>query len=86
MTFRYDAENRCKSKMIKGTELEPIVWRDIEQWLNNPGELIQELENEQDRGKTQLVEEAERRTLESSLMSLEKERKGYLKTTCSRTY
>ena len=79
MTSRYDVEDRCKSKGIKSSEIETIVWKDIEQWLNNPGELIQELENEQDRGKAQLVEEAERRTLEGSLMSLEKERKGYLK-------
>jgi site-specific DNA recombinase len=75
---RYDAVNRCQSKMVKGTEIETIVWRDIEQWLNNPGDLIKELENEQDQGKAALIEEAERRTLEASLIRIEKERKGYL--------
>ncbi len=79
MTSRYDAENRCKSKGVKSTEIEDIVWRDIEQWLNHPGDLIIELDSEQDKEKARLVEEAERQSLEISLTSIENERKGYLR-------
>jgi site-specific DNA recombinase len=79
MTSRYDAENRCKSKGIKGSEIEGIVWNDIQQWLNNPGELIKELEGNQDQETTGLNQENEIKTLETSLLGLEKERKGYLR-------
>jgi len=77
MLHRYDLETRCQSKGVKGTEIETIVWRDIEQWLRNPGELLRELQTELDQGKIAAVEEAERTTLEAKLVSLEQEKKGY---------
>ena len=67
MTSRYD--NRCQNKGIKGNEIEDIVWKDIEQWLLNPGDLVKELENEQDQSKAFLIEEAEKMNLEAPLPS-----------------
>jgi hypothetical protein len=79
MTSRYDAENRCRSKMIKGEVIEKIIWQDIERWLFNPGDILKELEAEKDDAKEDAVRQAEIATLETSLTSLEKERKGYLR-------
>ena len=79
MTSRYDAENRCNSKMVNGKDILPIVWNDIESWLRNPGEMLRELEDEQDQGKEIAVRQSEIATLEISLESLERERKGYLR-------
>ena len=77
MTSRYDSDNRCQSKMVKGTEIETIVWQDIERWLREPGDLIKELEAEQDQGKAAAVQEEERTALKASLTKLEGEKKGY---------
>ncbi len=77
MTSRYDSDNRCQSKMVKSTEIETIVWQDIERWLREPGDLLKELKAEQDQGKAAAVQEAERTTLEARLKELEREKKGY---------
>jgi len=37
-------EPRCRSKSIRSSWIEPMVWADIEQWLRNPGELLDCLE------------------------------------------
>ena len=79
MTSRYDAQDRCQSKGLKGDIIESIIWNDIEHWLRNPGELIKELENEQNQGNAAASQEAERITLEAKRNSLENERKGYLR-------
>ncbi|MCX5998170.1 MAG: recombinase family protein [Chloroflexi bacterium] len=77
MLHRYDAETRCQSKGVKGTQIEAVVWRDIEQWLGNPGDLLDELQAQQDTGKAALAEEAERTALQAQLVKQEKERRGY---------
>jgi site-specific DNA recombinase len=77
MTSRYDSDTRCQSKMVKSTEIETIVWQDIERWLREPGDLLKELEAEQNQGEADAVIEAERATLEARLMDLEREKKGY---------
>ena len=76
MTSRYDSDNRCQSKMVKGTEIETIVWQDIERWLREPSDLLKELEAEQDHDKT-AAQETERTALEARMMDLEQEKKGY---------
>ena len=77
MTSRYDSDNRCKSKMVKSTEIEPIVWQDIERWLRNPGDLIKELEAENGQRKWRLIREQRKLLLETHLLNLEREKKGY---------
>lgn len=36
----------CRAKGVKGEHLEPRVWTDIERWLRDPGELLEELREE----------------------------------------
>ena len=77
MTSRYDSENRCQSKMVKSSEIETIVWQDIERWLRNPGEILNELNVENDWSKAAAVREAELTILRKRLSDLELEKKGY---------
>lgn len=77
MTSRYDSDARCQSKMVKGAKIETIVWQDIERWLREPGDLLKELEAEQDQVKETAVQEAETTALEAHLIELEREKKGY---------
>ncbi len=77
MTSRYDAEGRCRSKAIKSTDIEPLIWQDIERFLFNPGEFLKDLEAEQHKGN--VFNESERISLEAQLKNLEQERKGYLR-------
>lgn len=77
MTSRYDADNRCKGKGIKSTQLEEPVWHDIEQWLRNPGELLRELEAECNQGSGEDAKEDQLATLRSLMDDLENEKKGY---------
>ena len=51
--------------MIKSTEIEIIVWQDIERWLRNPGEILNEPNVENDRSKAAAVREAEITILKS---------------------
>jgi site-specific DNA recombinase len=60
-------EGRCPSKSVKGPELERPVWDDIERWLRNPGDLIDELAAERNGTAAAAVAEAERATLETAL-------------------
>ena len=77
MTSRYDSDNRCQSKMVKSTEIENIVWTDIEHWLRDPGDLLQELYIENDHEKTAAIWEAEVTILKKRWNDLELEKKGY---------
>ncbi|HZJ02259.1 MAG TPA: recombinase family protein [Thermoleophilia bacterium] len=38
-----EPENPCPSKAVKGDHLEPLIWGDVERWLSNPGDLLDEL-------------------------------------------
>ncbi|MDP2727208.1 MAG: recombinase family protein, partial [Dehalococcoidia bacterium] len=69
----------CQAKGIKSTDLENIVWHDIEQWLRDPGELLRELQADSSQEKAAAVAEAERTTLRARLAALEEERKGYIR-------
>jgi site-specific DNA recombinase len=75
MTTRYDTEDRCQSKAVKSTEIELLIWQDIERWLRKPGELLKELAA--DQGKGNAMAEAETISLEAQLMKLEQEKRGY---------
>jgi site-specific DNA recombinase len=60
-------EGRCPSKSVKGPELERPVWDDIERWLRNPGDLVDELAAERNGTAAAAVAEADRTTLEAAL-------------------
>ena len=63
---------RCGGKSVKGAYLEPTVRADIERFLSNPSELINELAEElgRDGDADAAVAEAERTTLEAALAAL----------------
>jgi hypothetical protein len=67
-------EGRCPSKSIKGVLLEPVVWGDIETFLQNPGEILDELADEMSGGAAEAVAEADRATLQAALDSMSGQR------------
>jgi site-specific DNA recombinase len=67
-------EGRCPGKSIKGSELDPIVWDDIERWLRNPGDLIDELAAERNGTAAAAVAEADRTTLQTVLKNCSSQR------------
>lgn len=71
-------EGRCPSKSVKGDHLEPIVWSDIEDWLRNPGALLEELHGESRDDEAAAVREASRMTLQAALDGLDDRRERRL--------
>jgi site-specific DNA recombinase len=65
---------RCPGKSIRGDVLEAIIWRDVEMFLRNPGELLDELAAELGSGGPEAAVRAERMTLESALENLDTRR------------
>jgi site-specific DNA recombinase len=66
-------DRRCQAKSIRNTEIEPVVWQDIETLLRNPGDLLArlrvEMETRSDRDAA--LAEAERITLTTALADLD---------------
>ena len=67
-------EGRCPAKSVKGPELEPAVWDDIERWLRNPGDLIHELAADGNGTAAAAVAEADRTTLQAALQNCASQR------------
>lgn len=67
---------RCLGKSVKGQALESIIKDDIEGWLLNPGDIIDELAEgyDQERDATAAAMEAERITLSRRLDELQAKR------------
>jgi site-specific DNA recombinase len=65
-------EGRCPAKGVKGEHLGPVVKRDIEEFLRNPGDLLRELADqvEGEHESVTAVAEAERTTLAEALQVL----------------
>ncbi len=75
---RGPVEGRCPSKSVKGEQLEPVVWSDIEVFLRNPGDILSELETECSSEASGAVAEAESVTLSAVLVDLDAQRKRAL--------
>ena len=67
-------EGRCPGKSVKGPDLEPIVWDDIERSLRNPRDLIDELASERNGTAAAAVAEADRTTLQAALKNCASQR------------
>jgi site-specific DNA recombinase len=63
-------EGRCPGKSIRGEDLEAIVQADIERFLRNPGDLLDELQAEKELNSAAAVAEAQRTTLEAALLGV----------------
>ncbi len=67
-------ERRCAAQALRGPELEAEVWRDIERWLRNPSDLLDELDVDGERDAGRAVAEAESVTLATALVTLDAQR------------
>lgn len=65
--FRQLQAEKCPARSFRGSDLEPVIWADIERWLRNPGEILEELAAEQTGPSAAAICEAERTTLEAAL-------------------
>jgi site-specific DNA recombinase len=65
---------RCPSKDVNGVFLEAAVWNDVEQFLRNPGEVIETLRERILAQSTERMPEFDRRSLEISLETKAEER------------
>jgi len=72
-------EGKCQSKSLKGSDLEPVVWSDIEALLRNPGNIVEELAMERDMNPQAALAEAERVTLEAALRQTAAERSNAIR-------
>jgi site-specific DNA recombinase len=68
-------EGKCPGKSVRSDWLEPIVWRDIEHWLWNPGDVLDEINLDQEEEDHRAVIEAERITLHTAIEGLAERRK-----------
>jgi hypothetical protein len=75
LTERGRIEGRCPGKSVRSDWLEPIVWGDIERFLWNPGDVIDEINLDQEQENQRAVIEAERITLQKALEGLAERRR-----------
>ncbi|MCI0441390.1 MAG: recombinase family protein [Chloroflexi bacterium] len=68
-------EGKCPNKAFKGDQVEPLVWSDIERFLRNPGDILEELQREREMNDSTAAAEAERMSLEEALRQIAQERK-----------
>jgi site-specific DNA recombinase len=64
---RNPLEEKCLGKAVRGEGLEEIVWSDIERWLRDPGDLVEELTVQEERTEHRAAAVAEATTLEKAL-------------------
>ncbi len=67
-------EGRCANRSFYGHLLEDIVWADIEAWLRNPGDILDELASETVGSSAAAAAEADILTLEKVLQSFKGQR------------
>jgi hypothetical protein len=63
---------RCTGPMVRTDALDPVIWADIERFLRNPGDVLDDLAHERDGGAA--VAEAEAITVRRALESLDAQR------------
>ena len=66
---------RCPAKALKGPDIETVVWEDIERFLRDPGDILEELSREKEMDAGAAIAEAENLTLESAMVDLARRRK-----------
>jgi site-specific DNA recombinase len=67
-------EGRCPSRAFRADWIEPLVVRDITGWLLNPGEVVEQLRDEERETSAKATREAERLMLEAALSSIPRQR------------
>jgi len=69
---------KCLGVSVRTDRIEPAVWADIEAWLRNPGDIIDQLDGVAEREAQAAIAETERLTLARRLETLESERRTAL--------
>jgi site-specific DNA recombinase len=77
MVERAGKDYRCIAKSIKNSDIEPPVWSDIERFLRNPGDVLDELAADVVEPPAAAIE-ADRITIETALADLEDRRRRKL--------
>jgi site-specific DNA recombinase len=75
LTERGGIEGRCPGKSVRSDWLEPIVWGDIERWLWSPGDVLDDINLDQEQENQRAIIEAERITLQKALEGLAERRR-----------
>ncbi|MBF6604200.1 MAG: recombinase family protein [Chloroflexi bacterium] len=66
---------RCWGQSIRTDAIEPVVWADVERWLRDPGDVLDELDGQADREAHGTVVVAESITLARAIEALGAQRK-----------
>ena len=75
LTDRGPIPERCLALALKGPDIDAVVWDDIERFLRDPGDILEELAQEGTMDAGAAIAEAERLTLESAMVDLAGRRK-----------
>jgi site-specific DNA recombinase len=67
---------RCPGCAIRTDRIEPLVWADVERFLRDPGDVLDELDGVAERETQGAIAEAEAITLTRALDALEQQRKA----------
>jgi site-specific DNA recombinase len=69
---------KCLGVSVRTDRIEPAIWTDIEAWLRNPGDVLDQLDGQAEREAQGAIAEAEAMTLTRRLETLESERRTAL--------
>jgi len=72
-------EGKCQGKSIKGPVLEKVVWDDIERFLRDPGDILDELSKECEMNPQAARDEKERVTLDIAIRQIAGERQNAIR-------
>ena len=70
LTDRGPTEGRCPAKGLRGPDIEVLVWDDIERFVRDPGDILEELSCEKEMDAGAAIVEAELMTLEGAIADL----------------
>jgi hypothetical protein len=76
---RGDLGGRCFGRDVKGEAIEARVWGDIERWLRDPGDLLDELDGRAERDAADARRTEERGRLERAIAELDAQRQRLIR-------
>ncbi|MBI5285315.1 MAG: recombinase family protein [Chloroflexi bacterium] len=76
--YRGTKRERCPSVYLRASRLEPLIWTDVERFLRDPGDLLDELRNERHDTSAAALREAERQVAEAGLAGIPEQRNRIL--------
>jgi site-specific DNA recombinase len=76
---RGQLEGRCPNRLVRGEELERLIWADVERFLRDPGGILAELDGHVERENADAIAAAQAITLSHRLDTLQTERTGFVR-------